>query len=269
MELEAARGDLEEANSTLERRVEKGVAALRDADRMAAYGHLVAGVAHELRHPLSAVQTAAHLLSNRYRSSAETRQEVELLTQESARIQRLLDDLLELARPDNPTLLPTDLRSLLDEAIASYQAACATDGGDPVPIELKVEAELPAIVAEREKLVRMLLNLLHNARCHAKASRVIVRASVSDSGGSGASPKLRLSVADDGVGIPPSRQATLFEPFVSGSGGTGLGLAIARRIVETHGGALWVESEVGRGSTFVVELPVAPKSEPRCASRAG
>lgn len=255
-DLETARRDLEQANSTLERRVEEGVAALRDADRMAAYGHLVAGVAHELRHPLFAVQTAAHLLSSRFGDCAEAEQEVALLGQETARIQLLLEDLLELARPKNPTLIPTDLGPLLKEVVASYEAACAGDGGASLPIDTQFEGGLPRVTGEREKLVRMLLNLLHNARQHAGASHLVLRAEVREPA-NGESRRLVLSVRDDGIGIPQSRQATLFEPFVSGTGGTGLGLAIARRIAESHGGSIRVDSDIGHGTTFVVELPLS------------
>ncbi|MCB1037192.1 MAG: hypothetical protein KDD47_25410, partial [Acidobacteria bacterium] len=222
-DLEEARRDLEQANETLERRVQEGVAALLDADRMAAYGHLVAGVAHELRHPIFAVQTAAHLLSSRFGVSPEAEEEVGLLKQEAGRIQLLLEDLLELARPRNPTLVQTDLGALLEDVQASYEAACASDGEAPLPIAKRIECTLPRLLGEREKLVRMLLNLLHNARRHAGADHLELRVQMTEPS-RGGERKLRLSVSDDGVGIPLSRQASLFEPFVSGSGGTGLGL---------------------------------------------
>ncbi len=255
--LEEAQAQLQSANQTLERRVEEGIAALRQVDRMAAYGHLVAGVAHELRHPLFAVQTAAHLLESKLATVDQVREEVDLLTQETERIELLLEDLLELARPSRPTLIPTDLASLLDEVVSSYDAGSGRETG--ITVVKKVEGFLPRVPAEREKLVRLLLNLLNNARIHAEASRLELHASLSR--GDDQSTVL-LAVIDDGVGISPTHQTDLFEPFVSGGGGTGLGLAIARRIAESHGGRIWFESAVHGGSAFFVELPCANEPAP-------
>ncbi len=252
-DLELARAELAEANETLAQRVEDGIRALRDADRMAAYGHLVAGVAHELRHPLFAIQTAAHLLDSRLSSRQEVRRELDLLAGESRRIELLLEDLLELARPQAPILVPIDPGDLVADVVATFEAGLREDE-QALPVRVAVEDALPRIAAEREKLLRMLVNLLNNARRHAGATHVALAAVAIDDPMQG--PCVRFSVADDGVGIAAPRLATLFEPFVSFGGGTGLGLTIAKRIAESHRGSIRVDSVVGRGTTFIVTLPI-------------
>ncbi len=256
-ELESARIDLQQANVHLERRVQDGVAALRQSDRMAAYGHLVSGVAHELRHPIFTLRTAAHLLVAKSDGSSELSDELALLESEGDRIGLLLDDLLELSRPPSATLLHTEIEPMLGEAIRSHEAAFADSAESAPKIECRCCRQLPPVAAEREKLLRIFLNLLNNVRRHAPSATCIrVEASVL---AADAVPgaRVRISISDDGEGIPLARQTDIFEPFVSGDGGTGLGLAIARNIVEAHRGTIRLESEPGQGANFVVELPAA------------
>ncbi len=251
-ELELARSELEQANATLELRVEQAVEALRESDRMAAYGHLVAGVAHEVRHPVLAIRTTAHLLRRTLAGREATSEALDILEHETGRMSRVVDDLLELGRPRELELEPWPPERLLDEAVATFRAEAATE----LAVETAVAGPLPPVRADRAAILQVLLNLLHNSRRHAVgARRVVVGASVDRATG-----RVRLTVADDGRGIPRQDQARLFEPFFSPTGGTGLGLAIAHRLVREHGGRLSVSSAPGEGTVFTVELPTADEA---------
>ncbi len=245
-EVEARTQELAEVNATLERRVEEGIAALRESDRMAAFGHLVAGVAHEVRHPIFALRTAAHLLKQKLAGTGQTSEELGILDRETDRMNRLVDDLLELGRPRPLERTATAPAELIEETLASF-GSVETPG---VAIEKEIEDALPRISVDRAAMVQVLLNLLHNACRHAQGLSKLV---VSARGGDGV---VRLSVADDGAGIPLKDQAQIFEPFFSTSGSTGLGLAIAQRLVREHGGRISVSSTPGAGTTFTIELPL-------------
>lgn len=248
-ELETARGELEHANATLELRVERAVEALRESDRMAAYGHLVAGVAHEVRHPILAIRTVAHLLARKLEGREETCEELDILERETERMSQLVDDLLELGRPRELELRAWPPVVLVEEAVASFRAESDTE----LAVETVCPGSLPPVQADRPAIVQVLLNLLHNARRHALgARRVVVGASLDGDAG-----RVRLTVADDGQGIPRRDQPRVFEPFFSTTGSTGLGLAIAHRLVREHGGRLSVSSSPGEGAVFTLELVVA------------
>jgi signal transduction histidine kinase/streptogramin lyase len=247
--------ELEEVNATLEQRIEEGVAALRESDRMAAYGHLVAGVAHEVRHPIFALRAAAHLLSQKLADSDETRDELDILGRETERMSRLVDDLLELGRPRELELQPWLPQELIDEALASLAHHPETN----LRFVRAVDKALPPVMADRPAMVQVLVNLLHNACLHAVgATQVIVGAALNTAG-----DRVCLTVADDGHGISLTDRAKIFEPFFSGTGGTGLGLAIASQLVREHGGRLTVDSEPGQGAVFTMTLVPAENAKIR------
>jgi signal transduction histidine kinase len=238
--------ELAEVNATLEQRIEEGVAALRESDRMAAYGHLVAGVAHEVRHPIFALRAAAHLLAQKLADSDETKDELEILGRETERMNRLLDDLLELGRPRELELQPCAPEELINEAIDSLAHHPDTN----LRFTPSVDQALPQVMADRPAVIQVLVNLLHNACRHAVgATRVTIGAAMTTGG-----DQVCLTVADDGQGISLTDQAKIFEPFFSGTGGTGLGLAIAAQLVREHGGRLTVDSEPGQGAVFTMTL---------------
>ena len=238
---------LEEANSHLEERVESAVRDLREAERMAAYGQMVAGVAHEVRQPLFALGTAAFVIGDKLKDRTDIGTQVALVQRESRRVNALMDELLEFAGPDaRVTTKPTPPAVLLHEAADIFRAEHETE----IQVVVEEEPGLPSVPADPVRLVQVLVNLMGNARKHAAGiTRIVLRAR-------GEPGTIVLEVENDGAGIAPDALPRIFEPFF-GHGktkGSGLGLAIARKVVLQHGGELSVASRPG-GTTFKVELP--------------
>ncbi len=216
---------------------------------------------HELRSPLTSVQGFAELLMMDRDSLTQRQVEtVEIILDNCRHLVRLLNDLLDLARSDAGRLTirprPTQLAPLVEDVVRTMRAQ--TDGSDQTLTE-RIEQNLPLVVVEPDRIRQILVNLVTNAHEYSpERASIQVSARVADAG-------VEIDVTDNGPGIPPAQMEHIFERFVRGDagltqrvGGTGLGLAISKSLVELHGGTITVDSEVGRGSTFKVMLPVAP-----------
>ncbi|MDX6654854.1 MAG: hypothetical protein QOH18_1568 [Solirubrobacterales bacterium] len=215
---------------------------------------------HELRSPLTSVQGFAELLMMDRDSLTQRQVEtVEIILDNCRHLVRLLNDLLDLARSDAGRLAirprPTQLASLVEEVVRTLRAQ--TDGSEQTLTE-KIEANLPLVEVEPDRIRQILVNLITNAHEYSpERASIQVSVRVADGG-------VEINVTDNGPGIPPAQMEHIFERFVRGDagltqrvGGTGLGLAISKSLVELHGGTIGVDSEVGRGSTFTVRLPLA------------
>jgi len=248
--------ELAELNRTLEERVREGIKALAEAERLAAYGEMVAGVAHEVRNPLFALQAAAYVIRRHCETVCkhqEMQTQASLIERETQRLSRLMRDLLEFAKPRELLLTPTDPLSLLKEAVESYRA----EHNPTFPeIVLAAPANLPQVQVDRSRLVQVIVNLIANAAQHARGvTTVTLSADLAPDG------RLCLRVHNDGAEIAPDILPRIFEPFFTTGKGSGLGLAIARRLVTEHGGTITVESQPDRGTTFTICLPVKPAKE--------
>lgn len=210
-------------------------------------------VAHDLRGPLSATITAAEILR---RSPSATRHErqVEIIRRSASSMQRLIHDLLDVSAIEGGGLAidprPMRLETCLEEGADRFRDLAAGKG---VEIELDLASALPEVIGDRERLLQVLSNLLHNALKHSRAGgRITLGALV-------AGDEVLCRVSDEGDGMDEETQARIFDRFWRGrearGSGAGLGLAIALGIVEAHSGRIWVESELGRGSTFWIALP--------------
>ncbi len=191
------------------------------------------------------------------------------MIRESERLTRLINQVLDLAKIESGLAewrtSELDTREIVREAVNATSAIFKARG---VRVETRIAPALPTVMADRDRLMQVLLNLLSNAAkfCTPGSGRVEVRLS----GGDGS---IRVDVEDNGVGIGPEHQALIFEKFrqvgdtlTEKPSGTGLGLAICRGIVGHFGGRLWVESQPGRGSVFSFELPACAVSTPRAAN---
>jgi len=224
------------------------VERLKKAERLHAAGQLSASLAHEIRNPLAGISGAAGILKRGNASPENVRGCLEIIEQESQRLNKLLTNFLVFARPRAPRFQATDLRAVV-ESVASL--AFHSPATDSVGTRLDLPDDLPEVKCDPELLKQVLLNLLVNAREATPAGgRVTVSART-------AGPSVIVSVHDEGCGITPEQQDRIFDPFfTTKDNGTGLGLSIASKIIEQHGGALVAERNMGRGMTFRIELPL-------------
>ncbi|HQY47269.1 MAG TPA: ATP-binding protein, partial [Usitatibacteraceae bacterium] len=247
-ELEAATQELKAANERL-----------KELDRLK--DDFISTVTHELRTPLTSIRAFSEILhDNPDLDPAERQRFLGLVIRESERLTRLINQVLDLAKIESGLAewrtAELDLREIALEAVNATSAIFKSRG---VTVETRLAARVPLVLADRDRLMQVLLNLLSNAAkfCTPGTGRVEVR--LAADGGA-----VRVDVQDNGVGISRENQALIFEKFrqvgdtlTDKPSGTGLGLAICRRIVGHFGGRLWVESEPGRGSVFSFDLPVA------------
>lgn len=218
----------------------------------------VANVSHELKTPLTAIQASAEtLLEGALERPDRGKSFVESIAEETARLRRLVDDLLTLAQVESKGSRPQreniPLKKFLETQVGRYQPSAQSRG---VRLKLEPTPEL-ALMSDREQLGQAVGNLLDNAIKYNRAGgRVSVKVS-SDSG------RCRIEVEDTGIGIPPEDLPRVFERFYrvekgrsTETGGTGLGLAIVKHVAESHGGSVEVESKQGLGSRFTLILPL-------------
>jgi two-component system, OmpR family, sensor histidine kinase KdpD len=207
-------------------------------------------ISHDLRSPLTAITTAGSALGIGV-SEAERAELVEVIETESARLAKLVDDLLDLSRIESGAVAPQADWCDLHDVVAS----AAAHAGQDHPIEFALPAELPLVRADAAQLERVFSNLIENAIKFSPPGTP-----VRITGGASAG-RVAVRVADRGSGIPRRYRSQVFEPFFRGRGeasaGSGLGLAICRGFVEANGGAIVLQSDRETGTTFTVSFPVA------------
>ena len=219
----------------------------------------VAAVSHEFRTPLTSLRQLAELLSSGRVASDERRARYyQVMERESGRLHRLVEGLLDFGRMEAGALefswervAPSDL---VRRVVTEFEAELSESG---YHVELVADATAPTVRADTEALGRAVWNLLDNAVKYSPEHKTVwVNVSRQDG-------PVAIAVRDEGVGIPPAERDVVFKKFIRGTSsdrrgtkGTGIGLAMVKHIVEAHGGAVRVESEVGQGSTFTILLPV-------------
>ena len=218
-------------------------------ERLSSLGRLSTVIAHEVRNPLMIIKAALHALRQPEVSAAALREAVADIDEEVARLNRIVNEVLDFARPIQFELAPADLNALCAESAAAAQASPGA------AVQLDLDRALPPVTTDAERLRVALINLVVNAR-HAVDAQA------------GAAPRVFLStraagdwvvivVADTGTGIDRTDLPHVFDPyFTTKRGGTGLGLPIARNIVEGLGGTIAAASAAGRGTEIRIELPV-------------
>jgi signal transduction histidine kinase len=217
---------------------------------------------HELRSPLTSVQGFAELLLlEREKLSPKQAETVEVILDNTRHLVRLLNDLLDLARSDAGRLtirpVQTGATELIEDAVRTMHAQLDAREQE---LDLEIEADLPQIEADRDRIRQVLVNLLTNANEYCpEGANIGVKAHR-------VGAEVEIDVIDDGPGIPEQQLEHIFERFSRGDagetqrvGGTGLGLAISKSLIELHGGTIGAESAPGEGSTFRIRLPmIAP-----------
>ena len=231
------------------------------AEHLATMGELAAGVAHEIRNPLAGIAGAIEIISKDFPQNHPDREILDDLRQEVRRIEKVLNDLLTYARPKAPQFGMADLRETVAHTL---QLARQQSGNKNVEFSIQIPSPLPRFRMDPEQLHQVLLNLVLNGmQALAQDGRITIRAQAVDGSGSPARHRLvEISVSDTGSGISREQQEKIFRPFYTTKrGGTGLGLSLCRRIISQHGGTLTVESEVGKGSRFIIRLPMREEVE--------
>lgn len=258
-------------------------AALRRADVIKTA--LLRAVSHDLRSPLTAISAAADAVGSASLSEQERREMASIIQQETQRLSRLVDNLLDLSRLEAGAAEPRAVWTSVEEVLRAALADLTPGEQD---FSLSIDRDLPLVSVDPVQLERAFINVLENARRHSGGHPVSVRAravrslagapsvDLADTGepglphlqappGGPAGDRLVVRIVDRGPGIPPAQLERVFEPFYragtpqGGHRGSGLGLAIARGFTESNGGRLHVESLPGQGATFVFELPLAPQ----------
>jgi signal transduction histidine kinase len=228
-------------------------ARLTEAQRLAAAGELAAGVAHEIRNPLAAIVNATTLLAPDETLTPEERATtLEAIKKEARRLNRILSDFLLFARPSAPRLVEGDVREVVEHVAGLIRENRARAGA--VELEVRVDPALPPVAYDPDLMTQVLWNVALNG-VEAMDGRGRLCFQVSRDNG-----HVAMAVSDTGRGIPADELRRVFEPFYSRKrGGSGLGLTIARRIVESHGGQIDVESRPGHGTRFTILLPIGAR----------
>jgi len=221
----------------------------RRQDRMAAVGRLAASIAHEIRNPLAAMRGSIQMLRSEMEGDSEQAQLMEIILRESDRLNRIVADYLNYARPRPAELDNVDISALVAETFKLLRNSAEIGDGHTLEEDLP---NRPAIVSgDPEQLKQVCWNITRNA-LKAMPDGGTFRISLTEVEDN----RWRLSFTDTGCGMAPEQVERLFEPFTSTTGGTGLGLSIVYQIIRDHSGTINVRSRQGEGTTITIELPV-------------
>lgn len=227
-------------------------------EQLAAVGELAAGLAHEVRNPLSGVKAVVEVLAQETALDESRRTVLRDAASELSRMDQIIRDLLQYARPKPPSIAPFDLNEVVRDAVALTLTPALANG---VAVDSRLDPALPPVLGDAAMVRQVLVNLLLNAQ-QAVPARVpgsyAVATGVSDG-------MAWCRVRDYGPGVPADRAETIFRPFVTTkTRGTGLGLSISRRLIEMQGGRLTLDNPGQAGASFTFTIPLAaPDSLPR------
>ena len=232
--------------------LKKTEAQLVRSEKLASLGQLAAGIAHEIRNPLTSINILIHSLAENLSTDHVHREDLLVIEEEIERINRIIDQFLRFGKPSSPHFEKTDVLSILEETLLLLRLQIEKQ---KIHVE-RVFNPLPPAVLDREQMKQVILNLMMNAlQAMPAGGQLHLSASESEEPG-----WLHLGIRDSGPGIPPEHLAKLFDPFFSTKdGGIGLGLSIAHRIIDQHHGRIEVASTPGEGTLFALSLPVNQK----------
>ncbi len=247
--------------SETHRELRESFEAMKRAERLSALGQLSAGLAHEIRNPLASISGAAGILRRNPASEAKRQECVDIIEREGRRLNRLLTNFLEFARPRAPNYQMVDAAGVLDSVVALSAHAV---GKKSITFRKEIAEGLPPVECDPEQLEQVLLNLTLNAiQATEERGEILLSARVADG-------RMRIEVRDQGSGVHPDHVDRLFDPFfTTKESGTGLGLPVAYQIVRQFGGMLSAAKNAGRGMTFSVTLPLQPRARHEAKSHSG
>ena len=256
-ELARVHQELRDWAATLERKVEERTAQLTamqaqlvQSAKMAAIGKLAAGVAHEINNPLTGILTNSSLMLEDVAPDDTRREDLQTIVSETLRCRKIVKGLLDFARQSQPQKTALSLNQVVEDILGLMRNQASFRN---IEVRLALDPALPPLLADGDQLRQVVLNIVLNAADAMPTGGVLSIASRLDASGR----RVELSIADTGSGIPDEVRDRLFEPFLTTKKtGTGLGLSIAYGIVERHRGDIRVDSATGRGTTFLITLPL-------------
>lgn len=221
---------------------------LKRADRLSALGALAAGIAHEIRNPLTGMKMIVQLLQSDFPEGDPKREPMGIIQNEIDRLERIIANLLDFARPSKPQAVPFSLPQVLDGCLMLLQTQMNKMA---LHLERVYPENLPTLIGDPSQLKQVFLNILTNAiQASRPEGNLMVKIQISGQ-------TVQAAIIDSGAGIPKDKIKAIFDPFMTTKeDGTGLGLSMALRIVEEHSGHIEVESTEGAGSTFTIVLPL-------------
>ncbi|MBN2846479.1 MAG: PAS domain S-box protein, partial [Deltaproteobacteria bacterium] len=218
------------------------------SQRLASLGRLAAGIAHEIRNPLSSIKGFATYFRQRYNDVPEDQETAEIMVQEVDRLNRVIGELLEFARPMDMQLRKTAIRDLIQSSLKMVEAQAREKN---IEIKTTIAPEIDTVLLDPDRMNQIFLNLYLNA-IQAMDEGGVLTADLSRDG----VKKIKIVISDTGKGIARKDLGKVFDPYYTTKpSGTGLGLAIVHRIVEAHQGEIKVESKEGKGTTVTIVLP--------------
>ncbi|MFO7494774.1 MAG: ATP-binding protein [Desulfobacterales bacterium] len=227
---------------------------LRIQDKMASLGRVAAGIAHEIRNPLSGINIYLNTLEkihDRPDCDEKVREIIERLQSASGKIETVIRRVIDFSRPTSPKLVPTQINHPIEEALRLCAATLRSSG---IRIERELSPDLPACQGDPQLIEQVILNLITNAAEAIKHQEGLKTIAVSSSV---AGHVLQVSVADSGPGVPPGDEERIFTPFFTTKKvSTGIGLSLSRRIIADHGGTLAVGPSPLGGAMFTIQLPL-------------
>jgi two-component system sensor histidine kinase HydH len=219
------------------------------SQRLATVGKLAAGVAHEIRNPLSSIKGFATYFKERYREKSEDRHVADVMIQEVDRLNRVVGQLLEFARPITVSKKLISMQTVVEDSLALIERQ--TDE-KRIQVKTRFQSDIKHVPVDPDRISQVLLNLYLNALESMESDGLLTVCLEEDK----EKNRVRIRVSDTGSGIRKEDIPHIFDPYyTTKTSGTGLGLAIVHNILEGHGGDIAVESSVGEGTTFTLFLP--------------
>ncbi|UCE07388.1 MAG: HAMP domain-containing protein, partial [bacterium] len=227
---------------------------LARSEHLAVLGELSAAIAHEIRNPLVAINTSVGILKNALDLNSEDDELMKIISEESMRLNKIVDDFLKFARPNEPQFTYTNVNSLIEEILVVLRSRF----NENIQKDINLSDDLPEISADPNQLKQVVMNIFINAIEAMPAGGLLTVSTryIKDTNRN-SQPFLEVAIKDTGYGIEEQDLKKIFQPFYSNKAyGIGMGLAICERIIHNHGGQIRAESKTGEGSQFTLVLPV-------------
>ncbi|HTL50994.1 MAG TPA: ATP-binding protein [Planctomycetota bacterium] len=243
----------EQLNRELETKNKQLESLLMNAEKLASVGRLAAGVAHEIRNPLTSLKLSLFSIGKAVKGNTKIEDNVRVMSEEILRLETVVRNFLEFSRPPSLRLRPTAVRALIDDLLSLYRHQLSKAN---VTTHIDVPLDLPQVNVDPDQIKQVFLNLLVNA-VDAMKNGGSIQITAETVPGEGGTTDILFRFQDSGPGIPEEVRAKIFEAFfTTKTEGTGLGLAISSRIMKNHGGSLTLDSESTPGATFLARIPV-------------